>query len=163
MFWQYCKNKNFTVYSPSLGKRLHSITNHLTPPLVPIDHRAVNSLWVSYCLLPLIHLIIPSWFSFFKEKSSMYIQVDRKHICVLGPLSFLLHLLYTHLSLLWVFVPVFYSLPAPSLFSYFAVNGLISFYAGAQQINRYCIMAKTGKAPFCPWHLINGNPLICCL
>lgn len=80
----------------------------------------------------------------------MYIQVDHKHICVLAPLSSLLHLLYTHLSLLWVFVLVFYSLPAPSLFSYFPVNGLKSFYAGAQQINRYCIMAKTGKAPFCP-------------
>ena len=24
-------------------------------------------------------------------------------------------------------------------------------------------MAKTGKAPFCPWHLINDNPLISCL
>ena len=32
-----------------------------------------------------------------------------------------------------------------------------------QQIRRYCIMAKTGKAPFCPWHLINDNPLISCL
>lgn len=80
----------------------------------------------------------------------MYIQVDHKHICFLPLLSSLLHLLFTHPLLLWVFVPGFYSLPAPSLFSYFPVNGLISFYAGAQQINRYCIMAKTGKAPLCP-------------
>lgn len=58
--------------------------------------------------------------------------------------------LYMHPSLLYLFVPVFNSFLAPSLFSYFPVNGLISFYAGAQQINRYCIMAKTGKAPLCP-------------
>lgn len=77
-----------TVYFQSLGKRLHS--NHFTLLLVPIDHTAVNSLWVSYCLLHLIYLIIPSWFSFFKEKSSMYIQVDHKHICILAPLSSLL-------------------------------------------------------------------------
>lgn len=64
----------------------------------------------------------------------MYIQVDHKHICVLAPLSSLLHLLYTHLSLLWVFVLVFYSLPAPSLFSYFPVNGLKSFYAGRSRL-----------------------------
>lgn len=31
---------------------------------------------------------------------------------------------------------------------FFSVNELISFHRGAQQIRRYCIMAKTGKAPF---------------
>lgn len=35
-------------------------------------------------------------------------------------------------------------------FALFSVNELISFHPGAQQIRRYCIMAKTGKAPFCP-------------
>lgn len=80
----------------------------------------------------------------------MYIQVDLEHICFLPspfippPIS----------------IPTPHSFPSlfmfsilswqPSLFSYFPVNGLISFYAGAQQINRYCIMAKTGKAPLCP-------------
>lgn len=37
-------NKNFTVHFQSLGKHLHSIPNHFTLPLVPIDHQAVNSL-----------------------------------------------------------------------------------------------------------------------
>lgn len=41
------------------------------------------------------------------------------------------------------------SWPHPS-FPIFSAKGLIPFYPGAQQINRYCIMAKTGKAPLCP-------------
>lgn len=54
-------------------------------------------------------------------------------------------------SLLCLFVLVFNSFLTSSLFShFFSANGLISFYPGAQQINRYCIMAKTGKAPLCP-------------
>lgn len=77
----------------------------------------------------------------------MYVQVDHEHICSLPSLSSLLQSL---LSLLYLFVHVFNALLAPSLFSYFPVNGLISFHAGAQQINRYCIMAKTGKALLCP-------------
>lgn len=90
--------------------------------------------------------IIPRCSSLYNKKLSVRSSGPQGYL--LSSISFI-HL-YSHPSLLYLFVLVFNSFLAPSLFSYFPVNGLISFYAGAQQINRYCIMAKTGKAPLCP-------------
>lgn len=58
--------------------------------------------------------------------------------------------------------------PSPLILSFFHLLFSLSmdwflFIQEHSKIRRYCIMAKTGKAPFCPWHLINGNPLSCCL
>lgn len=130
------------------------------------------SLLLTHCCFLLVsytpwRLIIPTGF-LLKRKSSMHTWVDQEQICCFPPRSFILRSpnppLTPSASLF-----LFPSLSRPHLsflllFLFFvSASRLISFYPGAQQINRYCIMAKTGKAPLCPWHLINGNPLICCL
>lgn len=94
--------------------------------------------------------IIPRCFSLYNKKLSVHSSGPQGYS--LSSISFIPtpQSLHSHPPLLYPFVLVFNSFLAPSLFSYFPVNGLISFYAGAQQINRYCIMAKTGKAPLCP-------------
>lgn len=126
-------------------------------PCFSTDPPVINSL----ALLLHPH-IIPRCFSFYKQKLNVHWSGPQAYLlsstsfipppfCSPCPCSF---------PSLFLFSILFW--PHPS-FPIFPVNGLISFYPGARQINRYCIMAKTGKAPLCPWHLINGNPLICCL
>lgn len=115
-----------------------------------IDHPVINSQSFSFVSHYPPALYHPHPLLALRQKSPAYVQVDHKDIPFLPPLVLHPHFLYSHLSLLCLFVPVSNSFPGSIPLLLFPVNGLISFYAGAQQINRYCIMAKTGKAPLCP-------------
>lgn len=133
---------------------LFSIQSQDTSPLssaacFSIDHPVIGSLWSLLLSYFLMLLIITSCLSFIRNQ--LNVPSSGRRAYSLSSTSFIPRpiSIRTPQPFASLFLFSIHSWPHPS-FSIFPVNGLISFYPGAQQINRYCIMAKTGKAPLCP-------------